>query len=510
MINCNRTAIYMRLSKDDGDKEESESITNQRKLINRYAEGMQINIFKEYVDDGYSGSNFDRPAFRKMLNDIENGIIDSIIVKDLSRFARESIRASEYIEKYFPTHNIRFISILDDIDTYLDNLSNEFIEFKLFSNQKMLRETSKKLRQSKKSNMLKGMYTATYPAYGYKKDKNNVGKLIVDEEVKPIVKKIFELYLDGKGSSFIAKYLTCNKVKTPAQHIGIIPYKSTDMYSIWKSTQVIRILKNEVYIGNTVRNVENKIIYNKKGKRKTSKNEWIITKDTHEPIISKEDFYKVQEIIKSKNGKKINLKYNFLLRPFMYCAKCGRKVNFNVRSKNLVDINCPKAHLNLCEHFYYNYFKIEKEILEKIKDYYMNFFDFSNMEEHIIYNKVESFNSKIKKETNLLSLQIKKINSSIDELYMRRLDNKVDEYEYQEIMTQYTNEREEIKNKISEYNILKENFNDQTIFELKEVLERNNKEFCNEISQDVIKKLILKIEISKEKIEVKYRFRPFF
>ena len=124
----------MRLSKEDGDKIESESITNQRNLLNRYAEDIGIQIKKEYVDDGYSGANFNRPAFKKMLEDIKNKRINTIIVKDLSRFARESINASEYIEKIFPKYNIRFIAVLDNVDTYLEKLANELIEFKLYNN----------------------------------------------------------------------------------------------------------------------------------------------------------------------------------------------------------------------------------------------------------------------------------------------------------------------------------------------------------------------------------------
>ncbi len=218
--------IYMRLSKDDGDKLESESITNQRKLLERYADDVGIKINKEYIDDGFSGTNFNRPKFKEMINDVILGKIDTIIVKDLSRFARESIDASEYIEKFFPEHNVRFIAVLDNVDTYLENLANILIEFKLYNNQKFAKDISDKMKKSKRNNMEKGLYMATYPPYGYVKDKENRGKLIVDEKSSKIVKKIYKFYLEGKTSVYIAKYLTSNKVKTPAEYYNIVQYKN--------------------------------------------------------------------------------------------------------------------------------------------------------------------------------------------------------------------------------------------------------------------------------------------
>lgn len=261
----------MRLSKDDGDKAESESISNQRKLLKRYAEDIGIKINKEYVDDGYSGTNFNRPKFKEMISDVKLKKIDTIIVKDLSRFARESVEASEYIEKFFPEHDVRFIAVLDNIDTYLDSLANVLIEFKLYNNQKFAKDVSDKLKKSKRSNMEKGLYMGTYAPYGYKKDPNNKGKLVVDENSSRIVKKIYNMYIDGKSSQYIAKYLNSKKIKTPAEYYHITPNKKTNMYGIWKRTQILRILKNQVYIGNTVRNVVNKVSYREKKKGKLIK-----------------------------------------------------------------------------------------------------------------------------------------------------------------------------------------------------------------------------------------------
>ena len=499
----------MRLSKDDGDKLESESISNQRNLIYRYAKDLNIIIVKEYIDDGYTGTNFDRPGFKEMIKDIECGIIDSILVKDLSRFARESIDSSNYIERYFPENNIRFIAILDNIDTYLDKMANQLVEFKLYNNQKFARDTSRKLRKSKRANMEKGLYMATYVAYGYKKDINNKGKILVDKESSKIVKKIFQMYLDGNSSVFIAKYLTDKKIKTPAQYIKIIPFKETNMYSVWKSTQILRILKNEVYIGNTVRNVENKIAYNKKEKRRTNRNEWIITKNTHEKIISEEEFYKVQELIKNKNGRNTGLKYNYLLRPYIYCGKCGRKVDFNTRSEKQVDLRCAKATYNCCEHYYYNYYKLEENILYDIKEYCKKICDFNKIEENVLNNKKSTMLNEIDKKVKKLLYEYNRINDNVDSLYIKKLDDEITEEEYKECMKEYNKKREDIDKKISEYNLIKNSFDEKSIKELKKIINEEKENLKNNISSELIDKLIYRIELSKSKVGVKYKFKFF-
>lgn len=499
--------IYMRLSKDDGDKLESESITNQRKLLERYADDVGIKINKEYIDDGFSGTNFNRPKFKEMINDVILGKIDTIIVKDLSRFARESIDASEYIEKFFPEHNVRFIAVLDNVDTYLENLANILIEFKLYNNQKFAKDISDKMKKSKRNNMEKGLYMATYPPYGYVKDKENRGKLIVDEKSSKIVKKIYKFYLEGKTSVYIAKYLTSNKVKTPAEYYNIVQYKKTNMYSVWKPAQILRILKNQVYIGNTVRNVENKISYRKKGKRKTRKEEWIITQNTHKAIIKKEDFDKVQKMIESKNGSAYKLKYNYLFRPYMYCKNCGRKFSFSTRHEKLVDISCPKAKIGCCEHFYYNYFKLEEKILNDIKKHYNELFNISQAGDNIVTRIMEEKNTKIDERLKKMTYEYNRINDTIDSIYMNRLDSLITEDEYISSTKELKERKEVLYNTINECKKIKENFNEEELLKIKKFLNKNNDEIKNNMNNEILDKLIYKIEISKNEIVINYKFK---
>lgn len=510
MKQYNNVCIYMRLSKEDGDKIESESITNQRKLLTRYAEDIGIQIKKEYVDDGYSGANFNRPAFKKMLEDVKNKRIDTIIVKDLSRFARESVNASEYIEKIFPEYNIRFIAVLDNVDTYLEKLANELVEFKLYNNQKFARDVSLKMKKSKRANMEKGLYMGTFPPFGYVKDPDNKGKLLIDKESSKIVKKIYNMYLEGKSSTFIAHYLTDKKIKTPAEYYNnIIQYKNHNTYNVWKHTQINRILKNQVYIGNVVRNVVNKVSYKAKGKRNTNKEEWIISENMHEPIIDKKTFYKVQEMIKSKNGSSYKLKYNYLLRPYLYCAKCGRKVTFTTRREDLVDISCPKSKMHCCESFYYNYFKLEKVILDNIREYYNKLFDFSKAENELLLKRKEDNIISIEDRIKKLKYTYNRINDNLDSMYMEKLDNQITDDEYLKNTEELKIKRENIKKEINECEMIKENFNNEDILELKNILSEKNNELKNNISKELIDKLIYKIEVTKNEVQVHYKFKFF-
>ncbi len=503
----NNVCIYMRLSKDDGDKAESESISNQRKLLKRYAEDIGIKINKEYVDDGYSGTNFNRPKFKEMISDVKLKKIDTIIVKDLSRFARESVEASEYIEKFFPEHDVRFIAVLDNIDTYLDSLANVLIEFKLYNNQKFAKDVSDKLKKSKRSNMEKGLYMGTYAPYGYKKDPNNKGKLVVDKNSSRIVKKIYNMYIDGKSSQYIAKYLNSKKIKTPAEYYHITPNKKTNMYGIWKRTQILRILKNEVYIGNTVRNVVNKVSYREKKKRQTNKDEWIITKNTHEPIIDKCNFEKVHEILNSKR-KTTNVKvHNYLFRPYMRCAKCGRKLNFNVRSDKVVTINCPKSDMNCCGKYYYNYFKLEKEIINNIKGHYKKLFDLVSAEDDIILKKNKDYLKNIDEKLKKLNYDYNRVNDNIDSLYMKKLDNLINDEDYLKDTKILKEKRDNIQNEINKYNDLKSNINEENILELKKNIQQENNIINNNIKEELIEKLIYNILISKNEIVINYKFK---
>ena len=196
-------AIYMRLSKDDGDKEESESITNQRKILKSFVKENNYTLYDEYVDDGYSGTNFNRPAFQRLLNDIEKGKVNMVITKNLARLGRDYIETGKFIETIFPEKNVRYIAILDDVDTYLDK-NCDTVAFKNIMNDFYAKETSKNIKKTKNRKKQEGFYYITYAPFGYKKI-DKAGHLEIDETCAEVVRKIFKEFVCGKGTYQIAK-----------------------------------------------------------------------------------------------------------------------------------------------------------------------------------------------------------------------------------------------------------------------------------------------------------------
>ena len=211
-----RVALYIRLSREDGDKEESSSVTNQREILKRYvSEQENFSIVKEYVDDGWTGTNFDRPKFKEMIEDIEAGMIDTVITKDLSRLGRERLAVGYYTEIYFPEHSIRYIALLDNIDTYYDSGMNDMAPFKGVINDMYVRDISKKIRSSLTERRKAGNFLGVTAPYGYQKDPNNKFHLVINEKEAEVVKRVFNLYLQGNGLTKIAQILTKDGVPVP-------------------------------------------------------------------------------------------------------------------------------------------------------------------------------------------------------------------------------------------------------------------------------------------------------
>ena len=211
-----KAGIYIRLSKADEEKSESESITNQRNFIISYLQENGYELYDEYIDDGLSGTSFDRPAFNRMIDDIENKKINMVITKDTSRLGRNNEEFIGYTERYFPEHNVRYISILDGIDTYLDSVGNEMIQIKGMMNEWYSKDISKKIKASIETKKKQGLFLGGYTPYGYKHDPLNKYKLIIDEAVADNVRLIYEMFIKGNSLGKIAKYFTDKNIPTPS------------------------------------------------------------------------------------------------------------------------------------------------------------------------------------------------------------------------------------------------------------------------------------------------------
>ncbi|HEM3166595.1 TPA: recombinase family protein [Streptococcus suis 92-1400] len=325
----NIAVMYLRLSKEDGEKIESNSISNQREIINSYVKRNQITMVKEYVDDGYSGANFERPNFKEMIKDAYDKKFDTIIVKDLSRFGRDYIEAGKFIQRIFPENGIRFISVNDNYDSKSADMNDThlILPIKNFINDSYCRDISNKVKSSQKIKREKGDFISAFAPYGYKKSDENKNKLVVDEQAAPNIKNIFDMKLMGYSSKAIADELNHLGVLTPRKYKESQGFKCNGFQNIkggnWSAKAVNRIIENEVYIGNTLQGKSITLNYKNKKQIEKEKEEWIRVEDTHEAIISKEIFAIANTMLKrdlnnSRGKDKIDI-----FAGMLFCKECG-------------------------------------------------------------------------------------------------------------------------------------------------------------------------------------------
>ena len=332
------TALYCRLSRDDGAEGESNSIANQKKLLAKYAKEHGFTNTKFYVDDGYTGTNFNRPGFQQMLEDMEMGYISTVIVKDSSRFGRNYLEVGQYTDYYFPEHNIRFIAINDCIDS--ENGEDDFSAFRNVMNEMYAKDISRKVRSSHRLRGNAGEPLAP-PPYGYVKDPANKKKWIIDPDAAEVVQRIFRLCIEGNGNETIARILQDDKVLVPQaywQSKGMSrggkktqpnPYK-------WCKTTIAKMLEQQEYCGDIINFKSYSKSFRNKTRVENPKENWAIFKDVHEPIIDRETWERVQELTKNSKRRKpksADVKKS-IFTNLLYCGDCGHKLWFNINKQN--------------------------------------------------------------------------------------------------------------------------------------------------------------------------------
>ncbi len=326
-IEQNKLAFaYLRLSREESQAGESSSITNQRMIITKFCEDNGLNLVREFVDDGYSGGNFNRPGFQEMISELKKNAVKVVITKDLSRLGRDMIESGFYAEKYFPENGIRYIAIGDNFDSESENM---MFAFNLAMNETYLREVSRKVKEVLKAKRQDGLYCAC-PPYGYKKAENNKNQLVPDDNTTPIVKRIFNAAANGDSSRKIAQDLNTDGVLPPLKYRALYRDKFSEkgaarVSDLWNYTTVKRILKNEVYLGHTVLGKSRKASIKSTKKLSMAKEDWSITKNTHEPLVSEEIFKKAQHNM--GKGTRDFQQYDHVRKSIFsgiaYCALCG-------------------------------------------------------------------------------------------------------------------------------------------------------------------------------------------
>jgi len=326
-IEQNKIAFaYLRLSREEAQKSESSSITNQRMIVTKYCEQNGIKLVREFVDDGYSGGNFDRPAFQSMMRELEKGLANTVITKDLSRLGRDMRESSYYAEQFFPEHSVRYIAIADNFDSAADNV---MAPFQFAMNEVYLRDGSRKVKDVLKTKRQDGLYCAC-PPYGYKKANRNKNQLVPDELTAPIVKRIFNAAVNGDSSRKIAQDLNNDGVIPPLKYRVLYRDDFTEegaarASDLWNYTTVKRILKNQVYLGHTVLGKSRKASVKSKKKIQIPKEDWAVTENTHEPLVSKEMFQKAHDNMGkgTRNFQQYEHVRKSIFSGVAYCALCG-------------------------------------------------------------------------------------------------------------------------------------------------------------------------------------------
>lgn len=483
--------LYCRLSKDDGNSVESMSIWSQKVMLKQFAESNSIAIYDYYVDDGYSGTNFERPSFKKMITDIENGKINCVITKDLSRLGRNYLQSGAYIEMYFPQKNIRYIAITDGIDT-LNSNQNDIMPFKNILNEMYAKDTSKKVKSAIQSRMREGTYIGSKAPFGYLKDPNNKRRLIIDEKTKPIIELIYKLCLEGKGTQLISQELMKRKIPRPSAFVE----NAEKLYGLteenkyqWSHRMVLNVLRDPVYCGNMARNKRPTLSFKNSKRMYIPKSDYIYAKDTHEGIVSEEIWEQVQTMIdKRKCNNKKGLYYDNIFQGLVRCPKCGYaltpKTDYRLKKKELIDFvhfSCStykKYGVNACSSHRIEARDLYNIVLEDIQ--YHGNMALSAKEDFVekIIEKIEVEKIDEGKElSNKLELkknQLAELDRSYEQLYEDRLEGNITERNFNLMNVSISKKQDKL---IEEIKVLEGDI--EVSFET----EDNYKKFINNISK---------------------------
>ena len=505
--------LYIRLSREDGDKHESESITNQKSLLLQYTKENNLRVYDIYIDDGFSGTNFDRPAFKRLISDIESKKINMVITKDMSRLGRDYIGTGELVEKYFPSKEVRYIAVTDNIDTYLDSSNNDIAPFKAIMNDMYAKDISKKIKSSLKAKQKEGKFVGGRTPFGYIQDPNDKNHLVINEEQVQVVKRIFNMCLEGLTFFKIAKQLTLEGVKTPAQYYSFEWKNHYNLkYGEWHSKTIRDILTNQMYTGDMVQNRRSKVNYKVKKVIRNDPKDYIIVENTHEPIIDKKIFYEVQKRI-PKNVGRNEKKESHLLDGLLYCGDCRHRISVQaIRKKDnrcYTICNYYRSYMKqkLCTTHSNNYDELEKVILNSLKELCLKYIDKKKIKEQTIKNMNEDNNFSIKKNINILENEIKQINDNLDSIYIDKLNKVITEDQFNRVKIKLESELSIKEKRYSELiNVVNDKVNENTKNKL--INEYINKFLSmKEPSRELIINLIDRIELFEDKkINVKVSF----
>lgn len=454
------TALYCRLSRDDELSGESNSIKNQKLILSKYAKDNKFQNIKFFVDDGYSGTTFTRPAFMEMMEFAENGQVGTIIVKDHSRLGRNRLVVGQLLEEDFVRLNIRYIAIMDNIDS--SKGLNDFLPIQDWFNEMHAKNTSQKVRAVLKSKGESGISLANNVPYGYKKDENDKTKWVIDEPSADVVKEIYNLFIQGHGTFEIARMLTERNIMTPAEYFASIgkkfPSKLQKFKHQWNATTVASILDRQEYIGDTVNFKYTIRSYKDKTKVPIPKEDWQIFKNTHEPIID-EYTWNIAKQLRNNRKKPTRSGKKSIFSGLLFCYDCGKKMYFqspvtDLNAKDHYRCSSYKKSTSLCYSHWILDSTLQSLVLEniqKVVSYMKNYEDLFIKEQLAKSSKDEAKQiSKNKKELEKAKNRIIEIDDLFRHIYEDNISGKLTDERFRNLSFNYDKEQKELKLRIEQ------------------------------------------------------------
>ena len=516
-------ALYIRLSVQDGDKEESNSIVNQKELLNMFLEKEQeLTFYNYYIDDGFTGTTFERPAFKKMMEDVELGLVNTIIVKDISRLGRNFIEMGNLVQNIFLVKNIRFISVCDNLDSFANpkSIENIFFPLKNLLNEMYCRDISTKITKAFNIMKKEGKFIGSYPPFGYLKEKENKHHLIIDNASATVVKMIFDLCESGIGNTLIAKELNERCILTPSEYrCKILNMKSTGrkVSKQWTPSIVGKILDNRVYSGDLVQSKYKNISYKVHKQIKNKEEDWIVVENTHEPIIDKERFFKIQELRKNRkyNWNK-RVEDNSIFKDLVICSNCKDPMDLIVTNKKEISeikikkyaFRCNNCNIDNKNDFYIKVDTLKTCIFRSIK-YHIDLLRGVEEARKEIKPRTE-YTKSIKQKVENMKYELEIVEKDKIENYEKWKNNEITEIEYIENIKNIVGKECILKNAIKDEKSkllkakkeainLRENVWIDTLLKYK-----NQKKLTKEMLEDLIDKIYINKEGRKIIIKFKY------
>ena len=506
-------ALYIRLSKEDENEGPSESVTNQKSLLNEFVQQHRLSVYDTYVDDGWSGTNFDRPDFQRMIGDIEARKVNMVITKDLSRLGRDYIMTGHYMERYFPEKRVRYISLLDGIDTGVESTANDITPFRAIMNDMYAKDISKKIKSVKRDKQRKGQFIGGKPVYGYKMHPTEKNKIVVDEEVAPIVRRIFAMALEGMSCRKIAAKLNEESIPTPASYCGWNMGRRGAYAGLWSSERISEMLQNETYTGNMVQGRRVKISYKSNKCLRQEPSNWVVVENTHEPLVDKESFQKVRMLVNSRRHTRSRT-YDFLLKGLIYCHECGYPLAVlnrpPVSGEDRLFFACrtyqrfTKAGVCSCHSIKEQ--AVTEAVLAKVREACEAYLNPDRLQP-IAVAAVEEARKAERHEAEIQALhsKIRSLTGNLDKMYMDRLSGLLSEADFERVYQRVKMERTALEERLKELEREKESPigpEDRARELVQQFLDSAY------TSRELLVSLIERVELTEDKqIIIKFRFR---